>query len=167
MGRLARLLDFVDFGDICRGCKVNCCRRFYAVLLDEEVEEFRGVAKPLKTRYGVVYTLGDPNGGICPYLRQDGLCSVYPKRPFDCRFWPLMIHYDKASDEFVILLDLECPAAREGKIPEELLNKMIKTVLDAGIDEEWVKKFTTTPWHGNLRELLRVKTLRKQQAQKT
>ena len=160
MGRLARLLDFVDFGDICRGCHVNCCRRFYAVLMDDEVEEFKGVAKPLRTKYGRVYTLGDPNGGVCPYLRDDGLCSIYPKRPFDCRFWPLMIHYDSLNDEFVILLDMECPAAREGRIPRELLDKMVKTVLDAGIDEKWVKKFTQTPWHKNLKEIARVKNLK-------
>lgn len=160
MGKLARLLDFVNFGDICKGCQVNCCRRFYAVLLDEEVEEFKGVAKPLRTKFGKVYTLGDPKGGVCPYLRQDGFCDIYPKRPFDCRFWPLMIHYDSVRDEFVLLLDMECPAAREGRIPEELLNRMIKTVLDAGLDEDWVKRFTSTPWHGNLRELMRVKSLK-------
>jgi Fe-S-cluster containining protein len=161
MGKLARLLDFVDFGEICRGCQVNCCRRFYAILLDEEVEEFKAVAKPIKTRYGIVHTLGDPHGGVCPYLRSDGLCNVYPERPFDCRFWPLMIHYDSTSGEFVIHLDMECPAAREGRIPKELLDRMLKTVLNAGLDENWVKRFTSTPWHGNLKEIARVKSLSK------
>jgi len=160
MGRLARLLDFVDFGDICRGCQVNCCRRFYAVLLDEEVEEFKSVAKRIKTRYGVAYTLGGPDGSVCPYLRHDGLCSIYPKRPFDCRLWPLMIHYDEERDEFVVHLDMECPAARDGRIPQELLDRMLKTVLNAGLDERWVKKFTSTPWHKNLKEIARVKSLK-------
>ncbi len=157
MGRLAKLLDFVNFGEICKGCQVNCCRRFYAVLLDEEVREFKNVAKRIKTKYGVVYTLGDPNGGVCPYLNSDGLCSVYPKRPFDCRLWPLMIHYDEDRSEFIIYLDMECPAAREGRIPQELLDRMLKTVLNAGLDVRWVKRFMSTPWHGNLKEITRVK----------
>jgi hypothetical protein len=56
---------------------------------------------------------------------------------------------------------MECPAAREGRIPKELLDRMLKTVLNAGLDENWVKRFTSTPWHGNLKEIARVKSLSK------
>jgi hypothetical protein len=38
---------------------------------------------------------------------------------------------------------------------------MLKTVLNAGLDENWVKRFTSTPWHGNLKEIARVKSLSK------
>ncbi|MEM1938640.1 MAG: YkgJ family cysteine cluster protein [Acidilobaceae archaeon] len=158
MGKTAKLLDFVDFGDICRGCKVNCCRRFYAVLLDEEEKEFDGVASTLKTPLGKVKTLGDPNGKVCPFLSGEGFCKVYKDRPFDCRLWPIMVHYDFETDEYVIVLDLECPAAAEGRIPEDLIKRMIGTVKKAKLDKNWVKKYTLTPWPKKLVELERIKS---------
>ncbi|MDM7275447.1 MAG: YkgJ family cysteine cluster protein [Thermoprotei archaeon] len=159
--RLSSMLDFVNFGSICKGCTVNCCRRFYAVLLDDEEEEFKDVADTIETPLGRVRTLGNPKGGICPFLTREGLCGIYEKRPLDCRLWPLMVHYDFEKDEYIIILDLECPAAAENKIPQELLEKMVKTVITMltsnNLNKDWVKRFTLTPWPKNYTEIARIK----------
>ncbi|MCX8196402.1 MAG: YkgJ family cysteine cluster protein [Acidilobaceae archaeon] len=161
MGKLAQRLSFVNFGDICRGCKVNCCRRFYAVLLEEEEGEFDGAASVVRTRLGRVKTLGGPGGKTCPFLSREGLCTIYDKRPFDCRLWPLMVYYDFEREEFIIVLDHECPAAAEGKIPQEMLQRMIQTakeaILDGSLKKEWVMKYTLSPWPKNYQILERVK----------
>ncbi|MCS7106542.1 MAG: YkgJ family cysteine cluster protein [Acidilobaceae archaeon] len=161
MGKLAQRLSFVNFGEVCRNCPVNCCKRFYAVLLEEEESEFDGKASIVKTRLGRLKTLGGPRGRTCPFLLENGFCGVYDRRPFDCRLWPVMVYYDFEREEFIIVLDMECPAAAEGRIPKEMLNRMIQTareaILDGSLKKEWVKKYTLSPWPKNYQILERVK----------
>ncbi|MEN2999359.1 MAG: YkgJ family cysteine cluster protein [Acidilobaceae archaeon] len=153
MGKLAQRLSFVNFGDVCKNCPVNCCKRFYAVLLEEEEAEFDGKSSVVRTRLGRVRTLGGPKGKTCPFLLENGFCGVYERRPFDCRLWPLMVYYDFEREEFIIVLDLECPAAAEGKIGQDMLKRMIEVareaILDGSLRKEWVKKYTLSPWPKN------------------
>lgn len=157
MGKLAERLSFVNFGDICKGCQVNCCRRFYAVLLEEEENEFNGAASVVRTRLGRLKTLGDPKGKVCPFLSNEGGCTIYERRPFDCRLWPVMVYYDFKTDEYIIILDLECPAAREGRIPPETLRKMVEVAKEARLKKKWVMKYTLSPWPKNYVVLERFK----------
>lgn len=153
---LAKLLDFVDFGSICSTCGVNCCKRFYAVLLPEEENLFNNTFN-VRTPLGDVKALGSKDGKPCPYLDERGFCRIYSVRPFDCRVWPILLYYDFEKDEKVIYLDLDCPAAAENKIPKEILDRIVSILKSIKIDKEWLKKYTLAPWPNNLREIERFK----------
>ena len=155
---LSKELEEVDFGEICKNCPVNCCKRFYAVLLpgEEGIERYI-TTFTIKTPYGDVKAIGSSEGAPCPALKEDGKCSIYRHRPVDCRIWPLVVYIDYNTGERVIYLDLECPRAREGKIPSSLINKLIKGYLELEIDDEWLKKYTAAPWPNNFVEIARVK----------
>lgn len=154
--RLADLLSFVDFGNICRFCNINCCKRFYAILLPEE-ENFFEHKFDVETPLGKVKAVGSNQGKPCPYLNENGFCRIYRIRPFDCRMWPVMLYYDFDKNEKVLYLDMDCPAAKEGRIPSELIEKIVEIIKKVNIDEEWLKKYTLAPWPNNLKELGRFK----------
>ena len=85
VSELAKKFDFVDFSNICKGCRVNCCKKFYAVLLPEEEEEFKDVAFTIQTPLGPVKAIGSRDGKPCPFLDEKGFCRIYNRRAFDCR----------------------------------------------------------------------------------
>lgn len=157
MSRLAHKFSFVDFKNICSNCKENCCARFYAVLLPEEEDEFRDTAFEVKTRRGTVKCIGSQRGKPCPYLSREGYCTVYEKRPLDCRLWPVIVYIDFNTRERVVYLDLECPAVREGKLPKELIEKIIEAIKSVHLSDEWLEKYTLAPWPNNFVEILRFK----------
>lgn len=157
MNKFAYRLKFVDFKNICNECSENCCRRFYAILLPEEEDVFKDVAFELKTDKGVVKCIGSRDNKPCPYLNEHGYCSMYDKRPFDCRLWPVVVYIDFKTRERVIYLDLECPAVKKGKIPADLINKIIESVRDLDFDENWLEKYTLAPWPNNFIEIYRYK----------
>jgi Fe-S-cluster containining protein len=157
MSRLAYKLDFVNFGDICSSCIQNCCRRFYAVLLPEEEEDFNDKSFTIITEKGPVKCIGSRGGQPCPYLDERGRCTIYSRRPLDCRLWPIMVYLDFKTREKVIYLDLDCPAVREEKIPINIVKKIIETVKTLNLNEEWLEKYTLAPWPNNLVEIGRFK----------
>ncbi|MEM0379832.1 MAG: YkgJ family cysteine cluster protein [Desulfurococcaceae archaeon] len=157
MGRIACKLDFINFKEICEGCKENCCRKFYAILLPEEESEFSNVSFDIKTDRGIVKCIGSFNGKPCPYLNEKGFCTVYDKRPFDCRIWPVLIYIDFKTREKVVYLDLECPRVRENRVPREFVEKIISVVKNIEISDEWLEKYTLAPWPNNLIEIARFK----------
>ncbi|MCC6045773.1 MAG: YkgJ family cysteine cluster protein [Ignisphaera sp.] len=152
---LAKNLSFVDFGNICSGCKVNCCKKFYAVLLPEEEEAFKDVAFTIETPVGCVKAIGARDGKPCPFLDENGFCKIYPERAFDCRLWPILLYYDFSTGEKVVYLDLECPAVEKGLISREFIEKVIEVLKNAKINEEWLKKYTLAPWPNRLKEVYR------------
>jgi len=154
---LSKALDFVDFGDICKGCSVNCCKRFYAVLLPEEENRFKEYAFTVKTSIGDVKAIGAKDGKPCPFLDSFGRCSIYLYRSFDCRLWPIIIYYDFNTDEKVVYLDLECPAAASGRIGDDFIKSVVELIKRCRIDKEWLKRYTLAPWPNNLKEITRFK----------
>jgi Fe-S-cluster containining protein len=157
MSRLAYKLSFVDFGDICSKCTENCCKRFYAVLLPEEEEEFRGVSFTIVTEKGPVRCIGSRGGKPCPFLSESGKCTIYSRRPLDCRLWPVLVYIDFKTREKIVYLDLDCPAVREGRIPAGLIEKIVEAVKNLELDEKWLEKYTLAPWPNNLVEIARFK----------
>lgn len=157
MGKLAHKFKFVDFKDVCSNCRENCCTRFYAVLLPEEEEEFKDTAFEVETQRGKVKCIGSRDGKPCPYLSREGYCTVYEKRPLDCRIWPVVVYVDFKTGERVVYLDLECPAVREGKIPSELIERITSTVKEIDLSDEWLEKYTLAPWPNNFIEIFRFK----------
>lgn len=153
----ARKFSFVNFGNICSSCQTNCCRKFYAVLLPEEEEEFMDVSFTVNTERGEVRCIGSNFGKPCPFLSPEGMCTIYENRPLDCRLWPVMVYIDFKSREKVVYLDMDCPAVREGKIPRELVEKIVNELKKLKLDERWLEKYTLAPWPNNLVEVTRYK----------
>lgn len=159
MGKLSERLAFVDFGSICSDCRINCCKRFYAVLLPEEEEEFKDCSFLVETELGNVKAIGSKNGFPCPYLNTAGMCSIYARRPFDCRLWPVILYYDFKTGEKIIYLDLDCPAVASGKLSHKLIKGIIEELkkLSLSLNIEWLKKYTLAPWPNHLIEVARIK----------
>ena len=157
MSRLAYKLSFVDFGNICSNCTENCCRRFYAVLLPEEENEFKDVSFTIMTERGLVKCIGSNSGKPCPFLDESGKCTIYSKRPLDCRLWPVLVYIDFKTRERVVYLDLDCPAVREGRLPIEVVKKIMETIKNLELSDEWLEKYTLAPWPNNLIEITRFK----------
>ncbi len=154
---LAKKLSFVNFGDICRGCNVNCCKKFYAVLLPEEERIFDEVSFNIDTELGSVKAIGGYRGRQCIFLDENGFCRIYENRPFDCRLWPIVLYYDFNTNEKVVYLDLECPAVEAGRIPKDFIDRVINILRNSDIDIEWLKKYTLAPWPNRLKEIMRFK----------
>ncbi len=157
MTRKSEAFAFVDFWSICSGCGINCCRRFYAVLLPEEEGEFGEASFEVETGLGCVKAIGSRSGAPCPYLDEAGRCTIYPRRPLDCRLWPVMMYYDFETGDRVVYLDLDCPAASSGRIPRKLVDEIIGRLEMVDIDEEWLKRYTLAPWPNNLVEVARLR----------
>jgi len=157
MMRLAHKLSFVNFADICSSCLQNCCKRFYSILLPDEEEEFNNVSFPIKTERGVIKCIGAYNGRQCPFLDENGRCTIYENRPLDCRLWPVMIYIDFKTRERIIYLDLECPAVRSGKIPVSVVKRIVEALKNLELSDEWLEKYTLAPWPNNLVEIGRFK----------
>jgi Fe-S-cluster containining protein len=136
---------------------MNCCKKFYAVLLPEEEEKFRNIAFDVETPLGSVKAIGARNGKPCVFLNEEGFCRIYPERPFDCRLWPLILYYDFSTGEKVVYLDLECPAVERGLISKEFVERAMDVLKNTKIDENWLKKYTLAPWPNKLREIQRFK----------
>ncbi|MCX8199263.1 MAG: YkgJ family cysteine cluster protein [Sulfolobales archaeon] len=156
LGNVAKELSFIDFGDICKNCEANCCRRFYAVLLPEEELLFKESSFTVSTPLGAVKAIGSRNGKPCPYLSEDNLCKIYSMRPFDCRIWPVIMYYDLKTGDKVIYLDLQCPAVIKNTLSKEVVDKVIEVLKKINVDEEWLKKYTLAPWPNTLKEITRI-----------
>lgn len=96
-------------------------------------------------------------GKPCPFLSSDGKCLIYERRPLDCRLWPIMVYIDLESREKVVYLDMECPAVREGRVPKELVQRIVNELKKLHLDEKWLEKYTLAPWPNNLVEIMRFK----------
>lgn len=159
MNKVSEKLSFVNFGDICSNCSCNCCKRFYAVLLPEEEDDYGNATFEVMTRFGVVKCIGARDGRQCPFLSDNGFCSIYSKRPFDCRLWPVMVYLDYSSGERIVYLDLDCPAVKEGRISRETVDKLVEIVRSIEFSDEWLAKYTDAPWPNNLVEIARFKPI--------
>ncbi|MCS7121120.1 MAG: YkgJ family cysteine cluster protein [Archaeoglobaceae archaeon] len=159
MKRFADVLNFIDFKDICCGCKANCCRRFYAVLLSEEESEFESVYDEIYTQFGPIKTLGNLKSA-CPFLSKDGLCTIYQRRPFDCKVWPIVMYLDLETNDRIVYLDMDCEAVKDDRIPRNLIEKIVEVLKNLPVDDDWLKRYTSAPWPNNFIEIARFKTFK-------
>lgn len=156
----ASKLNFINFGNICSSCADNCCKRFYAILLPEEENDYTEATFIVKTEHGVVKCIGSRDGKPCAFLDERGFCRIYDKRPFDCRLWPILVYIDFKTNERVVYLDLDCPAARERRIDHGVINRIVNVVKEIDFDDDWLKRYTSAPWPNNLIEIARFKPKR-------
>lgn len=155
MSKASDNLSSIDFGNVCSKCSNNCCKRFYAILLPEEESAYGEAVFEIKTRFGPVKCVGSRDGNPCPFLNEKGFCTIYGKRPLDCRLWPIMVYLDYSTGERIVYLDLDCPAVKEGKISEELVAKLVEIAKSIDFDDNWLAKYTDAPWPNNLVEIAR------------
>jgi Fe-S-cluster containining protein len=89
----------LDWPDYCDECSYNCCYDTNLYVSPEEL-----------ARLGVTKVVALPTeGSPCMFLDQNsGKCTVYDRRPFDCRLFPLDI--DEVDGKLWWLLSTECPA---------------------------------------------------------
>lgn len=80
------------------------------------------------------------SSGKCEKLNDDNLCSVHPKRPIECRIFPLDIQVDQNGEFFWILWTGHCPAARS--VDVSLFEKDMLS-WESQLTEDWVRAYTS------------------------
>ncbi len=90
--------------EVCLSCKEKCCCRDnlgYPLFLTSKEREINGI------------NTCNP----CKFFNKKGLCDIYDKRPFDCRFFPFDIL--KINGRFVwIFWKIKCPILDNGNKEE-------------------------------------------------
>lgn len=83
--------------EYCAACKAKCCKNEKPYASKEELAEL-GVAE-----------ISQKEDGYCIFLKRNR-CSVYDKRPFECRIFPF--NTEKRNGKIVWVLYSTCPAAK-------------------------------------------------------
>ncbi|HYF47059.1 MAG TPA: YkgJ family cysteine cluster protein [Acidimicrobiales bacterium] len=87
--RTERTSGFVDGNDLCEGC-TRCCDPLDGLLVTDEELDRLPLLRPF-----VVDTDGHLStivvDGPCPYLGDDGWCTTFETRPFDCSLFPAQV----------------------------------------------------------------------------
>lgn len=82
-------MGFIDGDDLCEGCS-RCCSRIEGMLLtEEEVARLPLLAPHVVSRGQGLLRVDAPDG--CPYLGDDGWCTTFDTRPFDCSLFPAQV----------------------------------------------------------------------------
>lgn len=82
-------MAFVDGNDLCEGCS-RCCSSINGLLVsNEELERLPAFAAHVSETDGDLSRI--VIDGPCPYLDDDGWCSTFDTRPFDCSLFPAQV----------------------------------------------------------------------------
>ncbi|MFM7535964.1 MAG: YkgJ family cysteine cluster protein [Acidimicrobiales bacterium] len=82
-------MTFVDGDDLCSGCS-RCCSRVEGLLVTaDELERLPRLAPFVVDHDQGLWRLDMLDG--CPYLGDDGWCTTFDNRPFDCSLFPAQI----------------------------------------------------------------------------
>ncbi|HEY7532977.1 MAG TPA: phosphatidylglycerol lysyltransferase domain-containing protein, partial [Nitrospiraceae bacterium] len=126
-------------GSTCLRCDV-CCRfpdpdsplRPYFTGEDIEQAFAAGIDQTaFSNRHGSQVTLvpGQINDGYqCPaFDPATSHCTIYDRRPFDCRIYPLALMWNEAHDQVVLGWDTKCPFLRE-QIPADIRRHAVQVM---------------------------------------
>ena len=130
-GRLYGPNDMVkaDCGD-CEGCSACCRGMGNSIILDpmDLWRLHRGIQKDFAALMGENYiSLGvvdrmilpnlkmDVQKDACPFLNDEGRCSIHSCRPGLCRLFPLGRYYEENGFKYFIQIH-ECPKTDRGKV---------------------------------------------------
>jgi hypothetical protein len=82
-------VGFIDGDGLCGGCS-RCCASVEGLLLtDEELERVPLMAPHVVDRDQGLARVDMLDG--CPYLSEDGWCTTFETRPFDCSLFPAQV----------------------------------------------------------------------------
>jgi len=73
----------------------------------------------------------------CPYFKNP-LCSIYKKRPIDCKTYPITI--DLINNKPIFVIDLKCPAVKKGIIDRRFINKAITLWKENWPSKTWLEE---------------------------
>jgi Fe-S-cluster containining protein len=119
-------IEKVDFPKACTSCGYWCCHNERPFASASELERL-GVEK-IETR----------EDGACSFLGADGNCTVYEKRPLECRIFP----FDFEERDGVIhwmVWDSVCPARPLIDVEKSL--EHLERVVMKGFDEDYVRGY--------------------------
>jgi len=127
----------------CKNCDGRCCtsrkRKLYVVLTSQEKNKFKGFSTTLKTTYSTLDVLKKTKSGNCIFFDdKKNLCKRYQDRPFECRTYPLMIHFN-GKIRFVLEKRV-CPQTKKCS-PQEI-EKMKQKWLQQRLPLNWIKAYS-------------------------
>lgn len=102
-----------------------CCEdRLNLILSDEDLD-------------GLVKSSEDLVVEDCEFFKKP-YCTVYNKRPLDCKVYPVTI--DLRCGTVVFVIDLKCPAVKKGLIDDRFLNYARRLWKSNWPSESWIRK---------------------------
>lgn len=133
-GRFYTANDMVKVGtDDCRGC-ADCCRMGPVIVLDpldvfelnrflgQSFEELLNETIELKVIDGLILPALkllqkdlQEEGMVCPYLGEDGRCTIHDFRPGICRLYPLGRSWENGDFRYILQVN-ECTHCNGTKI---------------------------------------------------
>lgn len=127
----------------CKRCDGRCCtsreRELYVILTPKEKKKFKNFSAKLKTKNRELTILKKDKFGNCIfYDTKKNICKIYKNRPFECRAYPFLIHFD---NKIIFKLDTLCPRARECS-PKEI-KEIKKQWLNQNLPLNWIKAYST------------------------
>jgi Fe-S-cluster containining protein len=99
-----------------------CCEDRLNVVLEDEEQR--------KLMFGKDKTVVDR----CRFFKEP-FCTIYEKRPVDCKAYPITI--EKINNKYVFLIDLKCPAVKKGLVDKRFINSSIRL---------WKSNWPTKKW---------------------
>ncbi|HZX45304.1 MAG TPA: YkgJ family cysteine cluster protein [Candidatus Nanoarchaeia archaeon] len=82
----------------CGECSDCCKDPLNPVLMPYEENDYPGSIVNINTPYRVIHTLAKKDGH-CIFLI-DGKCTIYNKRPFECRIYPYLLDFSRKPAGF-------------------------------------------------------------------
>ena len=131
-GKYYRSSDMAKLGcNDCAGCSACCKGMGNSVVLDPyDVWRLeRGLGIPFAQMIGrqvmlsvvdglILPSLNMESTGVCPFLNEEGRCSIHSFRPGICRLFPLGRYYHEDGFSYVLMTG-ECKAENRSKVKIE------------------------------------------------
>ncbi|MDP3981416.1 MAG: YkgJ family cysteine cluster protein [Chlamydiota bacterium] len=110
-----------DFLKYCRTCIDPCCHGYFICSETEyqRIRDYSGKDYGVK-KDGYYEFSGEP----CPYLKENGLCSIHPVRPRICQIYPYYPDVDDEIQRITLKRDNACPA--NTAIDQAFMDKALK-----------------------------------------
>lgn len=105
----------------------------------QEEDKFKDFSAQIQTPHGSLTVLRKSESGNCIfYDAEKNICKSYWNRPFECRAYPLLIHF---SDKIGFKLDGQvCPKIKECS-PDEI-KKTKQKWLEHHLPLNWIKAYS-------------------------
>ena len=131
-GKLYRSSDMAKLGcNDCAGCSACCSGMGNSVVLDpyDAWRLEKGLGIPFAQMIGqqvmlsvvdglILPSLNMESTGKCPFLNEEGRCSIHTFRPGICRLFPLGRYYHDGGFSYVLMTG-ECKAENRSKVKIE------------------------------------------------
>lgn len=127
----------------CKNCG-KCCtsreRELFVFLLPREKNKYENFSTKLKIKnYKFTILKKDRFGNCIFYDTKKKICKIYKSRPFECRAYPLLIHF---TDKITFKIDKNvCPKINDCCLKE--VEETKKRLLNHNLSLDWIKAYST------------------------